>query len=50
MLQTQREFDGSLVIAVPKKFVEENGLVEGSRVDMHFEGNKMTVEVVTRPQ
>jgi antitoxin ChpS len=48
MLQTLRKVDGSLVLTVPEPFIDQNGLIEGSSVDVHFEGNKMTVEVPIR--
>lgn len=49
MLQTLRKAGGSLVMTVPKVFVEQNGLGEGSQVELHLQGRKMTVEAPTRP-
>jgi len=50
MLQTLRKAGGSLVMTVPKAFVDQNGLSEGSQVELHFAGKKMTVEAPTRPR
>lgn len=50
MLQTLRKAGGSLVMTVPKVFVEQNGLGEGSQVELHLQGKKMTVEAPTRPR
>lgn len=50
MLQTLRKAGGSLVMTVPKVFVDQNGLVEGSQVELHLQGKKMTVEAPTRPR
>lgn len=49
MRQALRKAGGSLVIAVPKAFIDQNGLGEGSQVELHLLGKKMTVEVPTRP-
>lgn len=48
MLQTLRKTGGSLVMTVPKAFVEQNGLTEGSQVELRLSGKKMTVEAPTR--
>lgn len=50
MLQTLRKAGGSLVMTVPKAFIEQNGLSEGSQVELHLVGKKMTVEAPTRPR
>jgi antitoxin ChpS len=50
MLQTLRKAGGSLVMTVPKAFVDQNGLIEGSQVELHLAGKKMTVEAPTRPR
>ena len=44
MLQTLRKAGGSLVMTVPKAFVEQNGLHEGSQVELHLMGTTMTIE------
>lgn len=49
MLQTLRKAGGSLVMTVPKAFIEQNGLTEGSQVALHLMGKRMTVEAPTRP-
>jgi antitoxin ChpS len=43
MLQTLRRAGGSLVMTVPKAFVEQNQLQEGSQVRLLLEGACMTV-------
>lgn len=50
MLQTLRKAGGSLVMTVPKAFVEQNGLAEGSKVELQLTGAKMTVEAPRRPR
>ena len=43
MLQKLRRAGGSLVMTVPKAFIEQNGLKEGSQVDLLLEGARMTI-------
>lgn len=43
MLQTLRRAGGSLVMTVPKAFIEQNQLQEGSQVALLLEGERMTV-------
>ena len=43
MLQTLRRAGGSLVMTVPKAFIEQNQLLEGSQVALLLEGARMTV-------
>ena len=43
MRQTLRRAGGSLVMTVPKAFIEQNQLQEGSQVDLLLEGARMTV-------
>ena len=50
MLQTLRKAGGSLVMTVPKSFIDQNGLCEGSQVELQLLGKKMTVEALTRPR
>jgi len=50
MLQTLRKAGGSLVMTVPKVFIDQNGLSDGSQVELHLSGRKMTVEAPTRPR
>jgi antitoxin ChpS len=50
MRQTLRKAGGSLVMTVPKAFVDQNGLREGSQVELHLLGKTMTVEAPTRPR
>ena len=50
MLQTLRRAGGSLVMTVPKVFIEQNGLSDGSQVELHLSGKKMTVEAPSRPR
>lgn len=48
MLQTLRRAGGSLVMTVPKAFVEQNHLQDGSQVDLMLEGARMTVSALKR--
>lgn len=50
MLQTLRKAGGSLVMTVPKAFIDQNGLKEGFQVELRMAGKKMTVEVPSRPR
>lgn len=50
MLQTLRKAGGSLVMTIPKAFIEQNCLGEGSQVELHLLGKKMTIEAPTRPR
>lgn len=43
MLQTLRRAGGSLVMTVPKAFVEQNHLQDGSQVELLVEGHRMTI-------
>jgi len=45
MLQTLRRAGGSLVMTVPRAFVEQNQLQEGAKVELLLEGTRMTVSV-----
>lgn len=48
MLQTLRRAGGSLVMTVPKAFIEQNHLQDGSQVDLFLEGACMTVSAPKR--
>ena len=48
MLQTLRRAGGSLVMTVPKAFIEQNHLQDGSQVDLLLEGARMTVSALKR--
>lgn len=50
MLQTLRKAGGSLVMTVPKAFVEQNSLGEGSKVELLLQGGTMTVLAPPRPR
>lgn len=50
MLQTLRKAGGSLVMTVPKAFIDQNSLGDGSKVELQLEGSKMTVEAKNRPR
>lgn len=50
MLQTLRKAGDSLVMTVPKAFIDQNGLGEGSQVELHLTGNKLTVTAPPRPR
>ncbi len=49
MFQTLRKAGGSLVMTVPKAFVDQNELHEGSQVELQLQGSRMTVEAPRRP-
>lgn len=49
MLQTLRRAGGSLIMTVPKAFIDQNKLAEGSQVDLQLEGGRMTVVALPRP-
>jgi antitoxin ChpS len=50
MLQSLRRAGGSLVMTVPKAFVEQNQLQEGAKVDLLLEGSRMTISVPRKPR
>jgi len=50
MLQTLRKAGGSLVMTVPKAFIEQNELSDGSQVELQLLGKKMTIEAPSRPR
>lgn len=37
-------------MTVPKAIVEQNGLREGSKVELHLAGRRLTVEALRRPR
>ncbi|MGB2833748.1 MAG: AbrB/MazE/SpoVT family DNA-binding domain-containing protein [Methylotenera sp.] len=43
MLQSLRRAGGSLVMTVPKAFIEQNNLHEGSKVNLHLAGEHLTI-------
>lgn len=43
MLQTLRRAGGSLVMTIPKAYIEQNDLQDGSQVELVLEGNQMTI-------
>lgn len=48
MLQSLRRAGGSLVMTVPKAFIEQNMLHEGSKVNLMLDGEHMTI-TATKP-
>ena len=48
MLQTLRRAGGSLVMTVPKAFIQQNQLRNGSQVDLLLEGTRMTVSATRK--
>lgn len=50
MLKALRKAGGSLVMTVPRAFIEQNGLREGSQVEIHLLGKQLIVEAPTRPR
>jgi len=49
MLQSLRRAGGSLVMTVPKAFIEQNGLMDGSQVELQLSGHTMTVAAPSKP-
>ncbi len=49
MLQSLRRAGGSLVMTIPSAFVEQNGLFNGSQVELHLAGETMTIQAPTKP-
>lgn len=49
MLQSLRRAGGSLVMTVPKAFIEQNGLLDGSQVELLLTGKTMTVRARSKP-
>jgi antitoxin ChpS len=43
MLQSLRRAGGSLVMTVPKAFIEQNNLHEGSKVNLMLDGAHLTI-------
>ncbi|MEW6206310.1 MAG: AbrB/MazE/SpoVT family DNA-binding domain-containing protein [Pseudomonadota bacterium] len=50
MRQTLRKAGGSLVMTIPKSFVEQNKLSEGSQVELVLSGKKLLIEVAQKPK
>ena len=48
MYQNLRRSGGSLIVTIPKAFVESNGLTDGSQLHMRMAGAKITLEVPPR--
>ena len=48
MSQTLRRAGGSLVMTVPKAFIEQNHLHDGSQVELSLEGSRMTINAPTK--
>lgn len=50
MEQVLRRAGGSLVMTVPKVFIEQNRLHEGSRVQLDLAGALLTIKAARRPR
>lgn len=50
MMQSLRRSGGSLVMTIPKLFIEQNNLNDGSAVELLVSGNKLTIEVRKKPK
>lgn len=48
MLHTLRRAGGSLVVTIPKEFIEQNNLKEGSRVELVVAGAMLSVQAPQR--
>ncbi len=50
MQLTLRCAGGSLVMTVPKAYIDQNHLHEGSKVDLMVEGDRLTIQVARKPK
>ena len=50
MMQSLRRSGGSLVMTIPKAFIEQNHLNDGSSVELVLSGNKLTIEAKQKPK
>jgi antitoxin ChpS len=50
MMQSLRRSGGSLVMTIPKSFIEQNKLNDGSSVELLLSGNKLTIEARQKPK
>lgn len=50
MLRTLRDVGGDLVLTIPREFAARHGLADGSRVELHHVGKRMSVSVPRRPR
>ncbi|VWX32652.1 Growth regulator [Limnobacter sp. 130] len=50
MRQTLRKAGGSLVMTIPKTFIEQNKLSEGSQVELVLSGKKLVIEATQKPK
>ncbi len=50
MMQSLRRSGGSLVMTIPKLFIEQNGLHDGSTVELKLAGSKLMIEADTKPK
>lgn len=50
MRLTLRKAGGSLVMTIPKAFLEQNSLHEGSQVEVLITGKRMTIKATPRPR
>lgn len=48
MFQTLRRAGGSMVMTIPKAFVEQNNLQDGSQVELSLEGHRMTINATAK--
>jgi antitoxin ChpS len=50
MMQSLRRAGGSLVMTIPKPFIEQNRLKDGSSVELKLSGSKLLIEVNSKPK
>lgn len=50
MMQSLRRSGGSLVMTIPKAFIEQNHLNDGSSVELVLSGNRLTIEAKQKPK
>jgi antitoxin ChpS len=50
MLQTLRRAGGSLIMTVPKTYIEQNQLQDGSQVELTLSGSVLTINAASKPR
>lgn len=50
MQLTLRRAGGSIVMTVPKAYIDQNHLHEGSKVNLMVEGERLTIQVAHKPK
>jgi antitoxin ChpS len=50
MRQALRRAGGSLIMTIPKSFIEQNNLSDGAQVELRLTGRTMTIEAPSLPK